>query len=62
MIPIEKFPYGNQQTKRNPMHEKLLLLKLNTSISNRFAIGYYDAICAIFHVCYSPFIDTVKYE
>lgn len=62
MIPIEKFPYGNQQTERNPMHGKLLLLKLNTNIGDRFAIGYYDAINDVFHVCYSPFIDTVKYE
>lgn len=62
MIQIEKFPYGNQQTEKNPMHGKLLLLKLHTNINDKFAIGYYDAISDVFRICYSPFINTIKYE
>lgn len=62
MIPIEKFPYGDQPTEKNPMHAKLLLLKLRANVGDKFTIGYYDAISDVFRVCYSPFIQTIKYE
>lgn len=60
MISIEEFPYGDERSSKNLMHEKTLLMRMNT-VTCPFAVGYYNAIHDIFYVCCSPFINTENY-
>lgn len=58
MKSISEFPYGNEPTVKNPMHQQLLLLETTIGIGRQFAIGYYDAIYDVFQICYSGFQQT----
>lgn len=58
MKPISEFPYGNDMKPSNPMHKKMLLLQLKSSVFTHFAFGYYDACDDLFYICQSSFMDT----
>lgn len=58
MHEMTNFPYGKKRKASNPMHEKMLLLKMTTPIFPKYVFGYYDAVNDIFQICQSPFQDT----
>lgn len=62
MKPISEFPYGNDMKPSNPMHKKMLLLQLKSSVFTHFAFGYYDACDDLFYICQSSFMDTPEHE
>lgn len=60
MIPVKDFPYayGETQTDSNPVHKKLLLMRLSPNVGHQFVIGFYDAVHDVFQVWCSPFVQT----
>ncbi len=57
MKPISEFPYADVILRSNPMHERLLLLEMNTPVFVYFNFGYYDAINDVFQVCSGDFMN-----
>lgn len=51
MIPITEFPYGSRRSESHPMHERMLLLKMERDVGTWFAVGFYDSIHDVFRVC-----------
>lgn len=62
MRKIEQFPYGNVRSDSHPLHNKVLLLKMNSLQDDDFAVGYYDAVRDVFQICMAPFICTADYR
>ena len=55
-----EFPFRDRAGK-SPLHEKVLLLEMNGTLFQKFAIGYYDAIRDVFHVWESGHLPSDGY-